>query len=101
MLRGGDKGPVVVVGKPNESLLVQRAAEGSMPPITDGDALPPEEVETLRKWIDSGAEWSLPAVEAADDAKSSPTTLANCASPRHRYHRLLKRILSRRRFSDR
>jgi hypothetical protein len=38
-LKGSDAGEVLVPGKPEESLLVQRAADGSMPPEADGRSL--------------------------------------------------------------
>src|SRR6185295_17955846 len=43
-LKGSDAGEVLVPGKPDESLLVQRAADGSMPPEADGRRLSKEEV---------------------------------------------------------
>ena len=36
MLKGGDSGPAVVLGKPEESLLVQRIESGEMPPGKKG-----------------------------------------------------------------
>jgi hypothetical protein len=54
---GGDGGPAVVAGKSDESLLIDAitGANGvpKMPP--EGEPLKPEEIETLRKWIDQGA----------------------------------------------
>ncbi len=58
-LRGGTRGPALVPGDPAASLLVQVVAGGgelTMPP--SGDRLPESDVETLRAWIDSGAEWA-------------------------------------------
>ncbi len=70
----------IVPGRSEESELVRRvsAAEERMPPPEHAEALPPEAVETLRRWIDEGAEWNehwsyvppvqpaIPAVRAAD-----------------------------------
>ena len=57
-LQGGTRGPAIVPGDSEASLLV-RAVAGtgalSMPP--GGTPLPESEVEILRTWIDSGAEW--------------------------------------------
>ena len=39
----------------NESLLMTRVDKGEMPPSAP---LPPEEKESLRRWIDAGAAWS-------------------------------------------
>ena len=57
LLRGGDSGPAIVPGEPDESLFLQRVVEGSMPPINDGPQLPAADVEVLRRWIRSGAPW--------------------------------------------
>jgi len=56
-LRGGDYGVVIVPGQASESKLIQRLIGSSaglqMPPTGE---LPVNEVETLRAWIDQGAE---------------------------------------------
>ena len=57
ILAGGDNGPAMVVGEPDNSALVRRATEGSMPPLTDGPQLSADEVQKLRDWIASGAKW--------------------------------------------
>ncbi len=68
LLKGGDNGPAIRVGRPAESAMWQRAADGSMPPINDAPRLPPEEVEILRRWIADGAVW--PDTEPAVDIES-------------------------------
>jgi hypothetical protein len=52
--KGGDSGPAIVPGKPDESLLIQavRYAELEMPP---SGKLPAEAVATLQRWVASGA----------------------------------------------
>jgi hypothetical protein len=64
-LRGGDYGVVIVPGKAAESKLLQRLlgsdAGLQMPPT---GALPPDEIDVLRAWIDSGAEMPGRAAEA-------------------------------------
>src|SRR6478609_7649763 len=45
-LKGGDSGAVIVAGKPTESLLIERVADGSMPPEHDGRRLTDAEVAT-------------------------------------------------------
>lgn len=54
LLKGGAAGLDVVPGKPEQSRLYQHVASGKMPP--DGK-LPAADVEALRAWIASGAEW--------------------------------------------
>jgi ankyrin repeat protein/mono/diheme cytochrome c family protein len=64
-LRGGDYGVVIVPGNAAESKLILRVTGSDaglqMPPT---GALPPDEIETLRAWIDSGAEMPGRAAEA-------------------------------------
>jgi len=61
LLKGGKSGrPAVVVGKSAESRLIQVVAgldkKISMPP--DGARLKSAEIQTLRSWIDQGAQWT-------------------------------------------
>lgn len=56
-LKGGDGGPAIVPGKPDESFLLERVKQGSMPPLNDGRALHAEEIAILAQWIQSGAVW--------------------------------------------
>ncbi len=61
MKRGGDSGTAVEIGKASESLLIQRVAEGEMPP---GEShLPASQLEVLRKWIDAGSKTERPEPE--------------------------------------
>ena len=59
-LRGGDYGPVIVVGNSAESKLIKRLVNGDgglqMPPT---GALPDEEIGILRAWIDQGADFRI------------------------------------------
>ena len=56
LLTGGDSGPAIVSGKPDESLLVEsvRYESNEMPP--DGK-LEEAEVSALVKWVELGAPW--------------------------------------------
>ena len=56
MLRGGESGPAIVPGKPEESLVVSaiRHEDFEMPPTSQ---LPPEQIESVVAWIRSGAHW--------------------------------------------
>jgi mRNA-degrading endonuclease RelE of RelBE toxin-antitoxin system len=67
-LQGGKRGPAIVPGKPDESVLyraVARQGDLQMPPGKLG--LPPEDVAALRSWIESGAPWNA-AAKAADSS---------------------------------
>ena len=60
VFRGGESGPVVTPGHPEESemirrLLLPRDDEESMPP--KGKTLPEKDIETLQFWIKAGAPW--------------------------------------------
>ncbi len=59
--RGGDGGPAIVAGKPDESEILRRVAL----PKTDGDVMPnrggllsKNEIGHLRQWIGDGAPWA-------------------------------------------
>lgn len=57
LLRGGQSGPAMLPGQPDDSLLLQaieRRGDLQMPP---DDPLPPGEIEHLRVWIREGAHW--------------------------------------------
>jgi len=60
LLRGGKSGPAIVAGKPGESLLVRRIDSGDMPPVAlqrgyAVRAVTTEELDKIRRWIESGA----------------------------------------------
>ncbi len=70
ILKGG-KAPVIKPGKPDESLLIELLTTGDpkkrMP--LDGDPLPPESVDLIRRWIAAGApEGTKPTDDAATPA---------------------------------
>ena len=59
-LKGGESGPALVPGKPEESLLLQRIERGEMPPpdmLFENHVKTPTDAEValLRKWIAEGA----------------------------------------------
>jgi hypothetical protein len=58
LLAGGERGTVVVPGKPDESPLLQRILKNEMPPRKGKRAAPtPGEIDRLREWIAAGAPW--------------------------------------------
>jgi formylglycine-generating enzyme required for sulfatase activity len=75
-LKGGEKGPSLVVGKSAESPLYKTTVlppdhDDIMPP--KGDPLTTWQTETLKRWIDEGADWpesvTLQKVQRIDFAK--------------------------------
>jgi cytochrome c553 len=51
---GGESGPLLVAGKPGESLLLEMVVDGEMPP-EGKNPLTDQEIKLLRRWIESGA----------------------------------------------
>ena len=71
LVKGGEQGPAVVVGKPGESLLlalVRHEVEPHMP--QESDKLSAESIERLSAWIASGAAYDKPLVDAAAEFTS-------------------------------
>ncbi len=66
---GGDTGPAVVSGKPEESLLLT-AISGTDPDLKmppKGERLSTQEIETIRNWISDGVNWPAPSASGAPD----------------------------------
>ncbi len=61
LLKGGDSGPAIVVGKPDESLLLKAVRhldkDLKMPPAKAGPKLPDAAIADLAEWVKSGAFW--------------------------------------------
>ena len=71
ILKGGESGPAVVPGKPEESLLVS-AINYAGPEMPPSGKLAPEKLAVLTAWISTGARWprSDRAAHAAMDSAS-------------------------------
>jgi hypothetical protein len=71
-LKGGEKsGAAVVPGKSGESAVYRRITGQEQPAMPLGGKLSSKEIEVLRSWIDSGAEWDgeVKAVEKTFSAR--------------------------------
>jgi mono/diheme cytochrome c family protein len=60
ILRGGNSGPAMVLGKPDESLLIKKIESGEMPPkqkliVAGVKPISPAETEKIARWIKLGA----------------------------------------------
>ena len=79
ILRGGDSGSVIVVGKPHESLLIQsvRYESNEMPP---NQKLPAASIAALEQWVEWGAPWP------AEDTQDSMTAEAGYDWPELQQH---------------
>ena len=82
MLKGGDTGPAVVPGKPDESPLIEAIryeGEVQMPPKKK---LKAEEIAALTDWVKRGAYWPEPrpgvGLEAVTNASSPTIGAAPC-----------------------
>ncbi len=57
----GDDGPIIVPGKPDDSELYTRIAATDedlrMPPPDSEKSLTPEQIASVRRWIEQGADW--------------------------------------------
>ncbi len=86
MLKGGESGAAVVVGKPAESLLISavKYERGEMPPDRK---LERRQVELLSKWVEMGAPWpqvtSAPGVPGTATGKDWSTFDWNAAQQTH------------------
>ena len=58
MEKGGELGPALVKGKPDESYLLERIVNGEMPPGTH--RVPDDQIATIRQWIQQGAKTARP-----------------------------------------
>ncbi len=72
MLKGGKSGPAIILGKPEESLVIKRMAAEEMPPrdklLPSGvKVMPDNEVEMLKRWIELGG----PEVDIAPDVATT------------------------------
>ena len=68
MLKGGDKGPSLVPGKAEQSLLYMRVTGHSKPqmPMAPLPPLSEHEMLVLKNWIDQGATWGEATTARAD-----------------------------------
>ncbi len=79
--KGGESGPVIAPGKPDESTLFEKIHAGEMPPDQE-NPLTDDEVETIRRWIESGASFGDLAAEEAEVGYHDvlPLLLLRCTS---------------------
>ena len=65
LLKGGERGPAAVVGRGDKSLLVRLISHQQEPRMPkDGEKLDAKEIAAVTKWIDLGAPFDEPLVQA-------------------------------------
>jgi len=69
ILKGGERGPAVVPGEPNQSLLVSAIRHGEALKMPPKAKLPPQEIADLTAWVKLGAPWPKTAAELRHDTK--------------------------------
>jgi mono/diheme cytochrome c family protein len=57
LIKGGGRGPAVVPGKPERSVLVRAIRHNGDPQMPPGQKLPDADIATLIEWIRRGAPW--------------------------------------------
>ncbi|MFN7918945.1 MAG: DUF1549 domain-containing protein [Bryobacteraceae bacterium] len=67
-LKGSHNGPVVIQGKPEESLLWKKVSARLMPPAIYGQKIPDSDLEIVKAWIAGGAPSDAPIGTPARDA---------------------------------
>ncbi len=72
ILKGGDSGPAVVPGRPDEGFLVDAVSYGDVYQMPPTGKLPQENVDALRTWVEHGAIWP-----AGDGNPSQGNSAAN------------------------
>ncbi|MFO0892514.1 MAG: DUF1553 domain-containing protein [Isosphaeraceae bacterium] len=76
VIKGGDSGPAVIPGKPDESLLVQRIEAGEMPPGKKG-RLDAAERAAIRRWVqDHGLTSATPDGSPEPDANHPESAIS-------------------------
>ncbi len=73
LLQGGESGPAIVPGKPDDSLLIQaiRQTAGAPKMPYGRPKLKPEDIDALTEWVRGGAPWP------ASDTSSTPAPVAS------------------------
>ena len=75
LLKGGERGPAVVLWKGADSPLVKYVARTDEPHMPPKKPAPKEAVEFLTKWIDTGAAYDSPLTETAVPGGKKPLTV--------------------------
>tara|TARA_R110002095_G_scaffold216429_1_gene213718 strand:+ start:100849 stop:104139 length:3291 start_codon:yes stop_codon:yes gene_type:complete len=74
LVKGGERGPSVVIGKPEQSLLISAVNHSGQLHMPPKDKLSQKEISDLTEWIRLGAYWpnSKPIVQSTDGNPEGP-----------------------------
>ncbi|HVW87122.1 MAG TPA: DUF1549 domain-containing protein, partial [Bryobacteraceae bacterium] len=70
-LAGGNRGPAIKPGSPSDSLLMQAVEQSGDLKMPPGRKLDPDQIATIRKWIEGGAVWPKEATTAASKPRGA------------------------------
>jgi hypothetical protein len=81
LMKGAQSGPVVIAGKPEESMLWERLISKQMPPNGEGEPFSDEELDVIRRWIAGGAKTDEPIMQTViTDERILPLLQLRCVS---------------------
>ncbi len=80
-LKGSEKGPVLVVHKPDESTLYKKIAGIEKPLMPMDGKLPDPQIAAIRQWIEQGAPWEGSLDTGAAGAKQDLSSLEQWKVP--------------------
>ena len=69
ILKGGDTGPAIVPGEPDDSLLIRAVGYLDEPKMPPKQKLPDADIEKLRQWVAMGAPWPESEAPSASDSE--------------------------------
>ena len=72
LLRGSRRGPVIVEGFSDKSVLIRKVSSMTMPPPDMGEPLSPEQITKITRWIDQGRFADFVDVDHDDAQHTTP-----------------------------
>lgn len=92
LLQGGDSGPAVVQGDPEQSRLIQALTHEGDTKMPPDEKLPQEQIDALTEWVRMGAPW--PGVDAASAKAGQPLTIEEQVAEARASHWAFKPVQS-------
>jgi hypothetical protein len=93
LLKGGDSGPAILVGKARDSLLYKLITHQREPHMPhEAKKLPPDAVAQLAEWIDLGAPYDEPLIARKDKGPTWTEKVVPASAREHWAFQPLKRV---------